>query len=113
LGLENPERYTSHCLKRTTITMLADYGLSLPQIKSHSGHKSDTVVSGYIAASLPQKRLCSKAIELEESASSTPPESPPPAPAPEPSVVPKNCYGTTIVFQHAVFNNAVMGSGFW
>jgi hypothetical protein len=42
--------------------MLADYGLSFSQIKSHSDHKSDTVVSGYIAASLPQKRACLKAI---------------------------------------------------
>jgi len=43
-----PKAYTGHTWRRTSITWCADAGLSLPQIKAVSGHKSDTVVQGYI-----------------------------------------------------------------
>lgn len=40
--------YTGHCWRRTAITLAASAGLSIPQLKVLSGHRSDTVVQGYI-----------------------------------------------------------------
>jgi len=48
LQLPNPEKYTGHCWRRTSITLMTNSGMSLPQIKAVSGHKSDSVVQGYI-----------------------------------------------------------------
>jgi hypothetical protein len=37
LGLNNANCYTGHCFKRTSITWCADSGMSLMQIKAHTG----------------------------------------------------------------------------
>jgi integrase len=47
IGLENPELFTGHSLRRTSATVMADAGLSLMQIKCTTGHRSDTVVQGF------------------------------------------------------------------
>ena len=39
LDLPDPDRFTGHCWRRTAVTLLANKGLSLPQIKCMSGHK--------------------------------------------------------------------------
>lgn len=62
LELDDPETYTGHCFKRTGITLCADAGMTVPQLKAYSGHKSDTVVQGYIATSKPQKLLAANAL---------------------------------------------------
>ena len=75
LGLKDAEKYTGHTWKRTATTMLADAGLSLAQIKSHTGHKSDKVVQGYMDNSKVQKLTTANALALGvggESSSSEP-----------------------------------------
>jgi hypothetical protein len=56
LGLADPELYTSRCWRRMTGTWGAEAGLSLPEIKELTGHKSDRVCQGYIDRSVIQKR---------------------------------------------------------
>ena len=48
LELPDPQSHTGHCWRRTSITFATEQGLSLMEIKALSGHKSDTVVQGYI-----------------------------------------------------------------
>jgi hypothetical protein len=62
LGMKNAYLLTGHCFKRTSITWCADAGMSIPQIKAHTGHKSDTVVQGNVDQSMPQKMLAAHAI---------------------------------------------------
>jgi hypothetical protein len=62
LKLEDPKRFTGHTFKRTSITWCADSGLTLIQIKAHTGHRSDSVVQGYVDQSMPQKLLAANAI---------------------------------------------------
>lgn len=51
LGLPHPERYTGHTWRRSALTWAANQGRSLVQMKALSGHKSDTVVQGYVEKS--------------------------------------------------------------
>jgi len=67
LGLPNPQHYTGHCMRRSSITTAADKGLSLPQIKAISGHKSDNVVQSYISKSDAQRTLAANALSLDVS----------------------------------------------
>lgn len=55
LKLENPEKYTGHCFRRTSATLLADSGANLTTLKRHGGWKSDQVAEGYIEESIKQK----------------------------------------------------------
>jgi hypothetical protein len=64
LGFANFESYTGHCWRRVTGTWAADAGLSLPEIKQLTGHKSDHVVQGYIDKSIVQKRKGAAALEI-------------------------------------------------
>jgi integrase len=64
LELPNYEKYTGHCWRRTTITIGANAGLTLPQLKALSGHKSDTVLQKYIDNSGPMKATVSEAIQV-------------------------------------------------
>ena len=71
LHLLNPEKYTSHSCKRTSLTWMADSGMSLAQIKSASGHKSDRVVQKYIDNSSVQKRTAATALGVHHSGTAT------------------------------------------
>ena len=62
LKLPNPELYTGHCFRRTSITMLADGGADITTIKCHSGHKSTTIAEGYIENSRQSKNKISETI---------------------------------------------------
>ena len=57
----------SDIMRRTSITHAADKGLSLPQIKAISGHKSDTVVQSYISKSDAMRTLAARALSLDVS----------------------------------------------
>ena len=50
-NLENPEEYTGHSFRVSSTMALADAGVSLPNVKRHSGWKSDSVVEGYFCDS--------------------------------------------------------------
>jgi hypothetical protein len=71
LELDNPETYTGHCFKRTGITICADFGMTEPQLRAYSGHKSSSVVQGYIATSKPQKLLAASALSSGSSHAGT------------------------------------------
>ncbi|KAJ1430222.1 hypothetical protein B484DRAFT_396016 [Ochromonadaceae sp. CCMP2298] len=64
LGMENFQDYTSHCIRRTAISLGANAGMTMPQLKAMSGNKSDTSCEGYIARSVPMKLSAANALSL-------------------------------------------------
>ena len=64
LKLPEASEYTGHSWRRTSITIMADAGLSIPQIRSVSGHKSSKVLEGYVEASTAMKEITSGALAL-------------------------------------------------
>ncbi len=62
----NAETYTGHCWRRTAITLGAEAGLSLLQLKSLSGHKSDRIVQQYIDQSQRMKRIHADALAVDQ-----------------------------------------------
>ncbi|XP_060516643.1 uncharacterized protein LOC132708080 [Cylas formicarius] len=55
LQIKNPERYTGHCLRRSSATLYVDAGASMTALKRHGGWKSASVAEGYIADSQKNK----------------------------------------------------------
>jgi hypothetical protein len=74
LGKRDWESFTGHCWRRTAATICADSGFSIPEIKNVTGHKSDTVVQGYVDSSMRMKRKASNAlcVSSNDSARSAP-----------------------------------------
>ncbi|KAJ1410666.1 hypothetical protein B484DRAFT_455816 [Ochromonadaceae sp. CCMP2298] len=64
LGLENWTQFSGHAWRRTAITFGVNAGMTLPQIKSMSGHHSDTVVQGYIDRGMPMKLMAAEATSV-------------------------------------------------
>ncbi|XP_031335009.1 uncharacterized protein LOC116164903 [Photinus pyralis] len=48
LQLPDPEKYTGHCFRRTSATMLVDSGADVTMLKRHGGWKSTEVAESYI-----------------------------------------------------------------
>ncbi|KAJ8912814.1 hypothetical protein NQ315_014397 [Exocentrus adspersus] len=48
LGLSDPDKYTGHCMRRTSATLLAEAGASMTMLKRHGGWKSTSVAEGYL-----------------------------------------------------------------
>ena len=55
LGLPNPETYSSHCMRRTAATLLANSGISLIGLKNWGRWKSDSVAQGYVEQGIQSK----------------------------------------------------------
>ena len=55
LGLADPERYTGHCFRRSSTTVLADSGASLTTLRRPYRWKSDTVAHSCIEQSKHHK----------------------------------------------------------
>ena len=55
LNFKNPEVYTGHCFKRSSVNILADCGASISTIKRFGDWKSTVVPEGYIEGSLGNK----------------------------------------------------------
>ena len=51
LGLENAEKYTGHCLRRSSATALADSGATAVAMKRQFRWKSETVAQSYVGQS--------------------------------------------------------------
>jgi integrase len=64
LEKQDSHLYTGHSWRRTAITLAANTGLSLVQLKNLSGHRSDTVVQGYINNSIPMKETTANAVSV-------------------------------------------------
>ncbi|KAJ8916922.1 hypothetical protein NQ315_013393 [Exocentrus adspersus] len=62
LNLKDPEKYTGHCLRRTSGTMLVDSGGDITELKRHGGWKSTEVAEGYIENTVQNKLKVSKKI---------------------------------------------------
>jgi integrase len=60
LGLQNPESYTGHAMRRSSASMLVEGGADLLTLKRHGGWKSSKVAEGYIEESLARKVEVSK-----------------------------------------------------
>ncbi|KAJ8972464.1 hypothetical protein NQ317_013375 [Molorchus minor] len=55
LKLPDVACYTGHCLRRSSVTLLADAGVDITTIKRHAGWKSTTVAGGYVENSIENK----------------------------------------------------------
>jgi len=66
LNKPSPELYTSHVWRRTAITWAAEDGLTLPQIRVLSGHRSDSVVQGYIDRSDRMRENIAASVAVSE-----------------------------------------------
>lgn len=62
LGLPNSEKYTGHCFRRSSATLLANTGADMLVLKRHGGWKSTTVAEGYIEDSIENKKKISNSI---------------------------------------------------
>ncbi|KAB0804221.1 hypothetical protein PPYR_01191 [Photinus pyralis] len=62
LGYADAKDYTSHCLRRTSATLLVNAGADMLTLKRHGKWESDTVVSGYIEDSMASKNKISRLI---------------------------------------------------
>ncbi|XP_064215658.1 uncharacterized protein LOC135265239 [Tribolium castaneum] len=55
LNKDEPKKYTGHCFRRSSATLLANAGGDLISIKRHGGWRSSTVAESYIEDSLNNK----------------------------------------------------------
>lgn len=62
LNLPEASRYTGHCFRRTSATLLADTGANTLELQRHGGWKSARVAEGYVENSVGNKRKISKKI---------------------------------------------------
>lgn len=63
LNLSNPERYTGHCFRRTSATLLANAGADVNVLKRHGGWKSTSVAEKYVEESLETKTKVARMIQ--------------------------------------------------
>lgn len=57
LMLPNPERFTGHCFRRTSATLLSDSGANMQAIKQLGRWRSDIIAQGYIENSMHNRQL--------------------------------------------------------
>lgn len=63
LKLENPEKYTGHCFRRTSATLLANAGADVSVLKRHGGWKSSSVAERYVEDALEGKTKIARMIQ--------------------------------------------------
>lgn len=66
LELENPSKYTGHCFRRTSATLLSNSGANMALVKQLGGWRSDSVASGYIADSIRSRDIIYHGITHEK-----------------------------------------------
>ncbi|KAJ8914384.1 hypothetical protein NQ315_017474 [Exocentrus adspersus] len=64
LGLSDPDKYTGHCMRRTSSTLLAEAGASMTTLKRHGGWKSTSVAEGYLEDSISSKNKLSRMLAV-------------------------------------------------
>lgn len=57
LNLPDPQAYSGHSFRRTSATLLADFGGDITTLKRHGGWKSSQIVEGYIEDSIKKKNI--------------------------------------------------------
>ncbi|XP_015523067.1 uncharacterized protein [Neodiprion pinetum] len=64
LNLPEPETYTGHSFRRTSVTLLANAGADITTLKRHGGWRSNRVAEEYIKDSLNKKtKICEQIAE--------------------------------------------------
>jgi hypothetical protein len=71
-GLEKAQSYTSHPLRRTAATWLADAGIDLINLKRFGDWASDTVTQQYIAESSANKHMLTGKVVSDQSPAKVP-----------------------------------------
>lgn len=72
LHLPESDKYTGHCLRRTSATVLANMGGSLTDLKRLGGWKSSAVAEAYIEESVQHKiKVAKRMVGSDVSSSST------------------------------------------
>jgi len=71
LRLLNPGDFTGHCWRRTAATLMAESGLTVPQMKSATGHGSERVMQRYVDNTHNQKSIAANALAAKPSSSSS------------------------------------------
>ena len=66
LGLEEPNRFTSHCWRRSGASSLAEHGANEQELQSAGNWTSGKVAMGYISGSLTYKRKLANMIAPQE-----------------------------------------------
>lgn len=56
LGIPNAAKYTGHCFRRSSTTILADNGATIEELKRHGSWRSNKAAEGYVAESEGYKR---------------------------------------------------------
>jgi integrase len=62
LGLQDPDKYTGHCFRRSTATQAANGGASCKQLQHHMGWRNPNTALEYLANSEPQQLVMAKLI---------------------------------------------------
>ena len=111
LGLPEPCKYTGHCFRRTSATLLVNRGGDITQLKIHGGWKSTNVAEGYIDQNITNKiSTCEKIlgptvnkppIIVEARSSENIPIQSPPETSSE--IIIKNCENCSFTFN--IINN--------
>lgn len=57
VNLENNQRYTGHCFRRTAATLASESGASMQMIKQMGRWRSDAIAQGYIENSLNNRQM--------------------------------------------------------
>ena len=71
LGIDEPNKYTSHCFRRTAATIFADSGCSVIQLKNAGGWRSDSIAQSYISESMVSKKSTAQAFQSTASTTNT------------------------------------------
>lgn len=57
LKLPEPKRYTGHCFRRTSATLLSDSGANMQMVKQLGRWRSDIIAQGYIENSMHNREM--------------------------------------------------------
>lgn len=63
LKLPNPEKFTGHCFRRTSATLLANAGVDSSILKRHGGWKSSAIAEKYVEDALEGKTKIARMIQ--------------------------------------------------
>lgn len=111
LKLPKPESYTSHSIRRTGATILAETNFTTEAIRQYGGWKNASTAQLYIENTANNKKRLSEAV-IEPSTAAKKPFSPTPTPpalgTPQQPLITPHSTTTTSMFTQATLNNCVI-----
>lgn len=106
LKLPNPDSYTSHSLRRTGATLLAEGGITTEALRQYGGWKNAGTAQMYIESTERNKKRLAEAVL--DSSSPTKKITPAPAPALPVVAVPAPALGGAQIILGGTFNNCTI-----